>query len=189
MNVQQVIGSGRVTGQVGQVAVLRWLADREQTWALARAGSQLSLDGVELAFFHPDANRSRSVVDAPNENSLVFLLSFGQFRMLFTGDAPGVVEDRLSREHGELIRAQVLKISHHGSATSTSRLFLDAVQPQLAVISVGRGNIYGHPSPIVLGRLHERGVELKRTDLDGTLVIEARRDGSWEAHSAAEGYW
>ncbi len=189
MEVSQVMGSGRVTGQVGQLAVLRWLAKNGMAWTLAGAGARLSLDEVELRFLHPDAGQLEAGSEAPNENSIVFLLEFGEFRMLFTGDAPGKVEDRLSQESGEELRAQVLKVAHHGSASSTSRFLLRTVQPELAVISVGRGNVYGHPSPFVLGRLGERGIELRRTDRDGTVVIEARRDGTWRARSAAEGYW
>ncbi len=189
MEVRRVVGSGRVTGQAGQLAVLRWLAEHGQRWTLARAGARLSLDEVELLFFHPPRGVSAEGSEGPNENSIVFLLEFGEFRMLFTGDAPGEVEDRLSRELAEELRAQVLKVAHHGSASSTSRLLLRTVRPELALISVGRGNNYGHPSPFVLGRLGERGIELKRTDRDGTVVIEARRDGTWEARSAAEGYW
>ncbi len=189
IEVSRVMGSGRVTGQVGQLAVLRWLAENGMAWTLAGAGARLSLDEVELRFFHPRAGEFEGGAEAPNENSIVFLLEYGEFRMLFTGDAPGMVEDRLSHESGEELRAQVLKVAHHGSASSTSRLLLRTVRPELAVISVGRGNVYGHPSPFVLGRLGERGIELRRTDRDGTVVIEARRDGTWEARSAAEGYW
>lgn len=188
MEVRRVMGSGRVTGQAGQLAVLRWLAENDMRWTLARAGARLNLDEVELRFFHP-RDASTGGREAPNANSIVFLLEFGAFRMLFTGDAPGDVEDRLSRERRAELRAQVLKVAHHGSASSTSRLLLNTVQPELAVISVGRGNNYGHPSPLVIGRLREREVEVKRTDRDGTVVIEARRDGTWEVRSAAEGYW
>ncbi len=189
VEVRRVMGSGRVTGQAGQLAVLRWLADNEMRWTLARAGARLGLDDVDLHVLHPRRGARNAASEGPNENSIVFLLEFGRFRMLFTGDAPGQVEDRLSRELAEELRAQVLKVAHHGSASSTSRLLLRTVQPELAVISVGRGNNYGHPSPLVLGRLGERGIELKRTDRDGTVVIEARRDGTWEARSAADGYW
>jgi competence protein ComEC len=65
---------------------------------------------------------------------------------------------------------------------------LTTVQPQLAVISVGRVNRYGHPSPLVLARLAAHGVEVRRTDREGTLVIEAARDGSWRLRSGAEGF-
>lgn len=189
VDVERVIGVGRVTGQVGQVALLRRLAADSVRWLRATVGAQLSVDGLELAFLHPDVDAGRDLSAAANEQSLVFRLQYGRFRMLFTGDVPSEVEDRLARERVSEIRAQVLKIAHHGSATSTSLKLLRAVQPQLAVISVGRGNRYGHPAPQVLNRLAVRGIEVRRTDRDGMLVIEADRDGSFEVRSSAEVDW
>ncbi len=190
LTVDRVIGSGKLTGQAGQLAVLRWLADREVPWLWADEETRLSVDEVDLVFLHPEKSARASVLEsAPNAFSLVFLLEFGEFRMLFTGDVPGTIEDRLSRERPDLVKAQVLKVSHHGSSSSSSRLFLSTVEPELAVISVGRGNRYGHPSPQVLARLLASDIEVRRTDRDGTLVIEAKRDGRWRVRSAAEGYW
>ena len=188
MDAKRVIGSGKITGQVGQLAVLEWLSQRSDHWIQATAGSRLRIDDVELAFLHPEGALLQAESNAPNDYSLVFLLVYGDFRMLFTGDVSGEVEDRLSRELGDSLRAQVLKVAHHGSASSTSRRFLATVQPELAVISVGRGNRYGHPSPRVLWRLGAQGVPVRSTDRDGTLVIEAKRDGSWRVRSAAEGF-
>ena len=188
IGAKRVIGSGRVTGQSGQIAVLQWLTEQSAAWYKAVEGSRLAVDGVELTFLHPDSDLAESDAAGPNDFSLVFLLTYGEFTMLFTGDVSGEVEDRLSLEYGEALEAEVLKIAHHGSASSTTSRFLAAVQPELAVISVGRGNLYGHPSPRVLRRLEALGIPVRRTDRDGTLVIEAKRDGSWRVRSAAEGY-
>jgi competence protein ComEC len=187
VDVERVIGSGYVTGQIGQLEILRWLRDEDKPWVHARAGSRLVMDEVELLFLHP-GDEYGSDPPAPNELSLVFLLTYGDFRMLFTGDVSGEIEDRLSEEYGDKLRVQVLKVAHHGSITSTSRRFLETVQPQLAVISVGRGNRYGHPSPIVLWRLRREGADVRRTDHDGTIIIEAQPNGTWQVHTAAEGY-
>ena len=105
--------------------------------------------------------------------------------MLFTGDAPATVEAELASSALDL-RAQVLKVGHHGSRTSTSPEFLRHVQPQLAVISVGRRNVYGHPAPEVVARLEASGIDVRRTDREGTLLIKVSRDGLWRVHSAAE---
>ncbi len=188
VQVERVIGVGFVTGQIGQVAVLRQILTDSLLWLKAAAGSALHVDGLELTFLHPPDDIGASGVPEPNELSLVFALRYGEFRMLFTGDVPGAVEDRLSRIDSVAVRAQILKVSHHGSASSTSRLFLDAVRPQLAVISVGRANRYGHPSSHTLRRLMLHGIPVRRTDRDGTVVIEARADGSWRARTAAEGF-
>lgn len=209
LEVARVIGPGRVTGQAGQLPVLARLAETRIPWLRGDEGDELHLDGVELVFLHPEDDdddsadpkgenellepRTRVAVgvggrEDPNESSLVFFLQYGEFRMLFTGDAPGAVEARLARRVGEALEAAVLKVSHHGSASSSVSGFLERVRPKLAVISAGRRNRYGHPSPLVLGRLRARGIEVRRTDRDGTIVIEARRDGSWSVRSAAEGF-
>jgi competence protein ComEC len=186
--VDRVIGSGRLTGQQGQLDILRWLADHGERWLAAGAGDTLSVDDVSLIFLHPGSVAPEKK-EASNAFSLVFRLEYGSFRMLFTGDVPGQIEDRLGDEDADAVRAQVLKVSHHGSHSSTSRHFLSSVQPELAIISVGRRNLYGHPSPRVLLRLAARGIATRRTDREGTLVIDAWRDGSWQVHSAAEGGW
>ncbi len=186
--VDRVISSGRITGQAGQRDVLRWLANHGSGWVTADAGDTLSVDDVKLIFLHP----GRVELDekqASNAYSLVFRLDYGEFRMLFTGDAPGPIEDRLSDVDADAVRAQVLKVSHHGSGSSTSRHFLASVQPELAVISVGRRNLYGHPSPRVLLRLAARRIPTRRTDREGTLVIDAWQDGAWRVRSAADGGW
>jgi competence protein ComEC len=186
--VDRVIGSGRITGQQGQLDILRWLANRGSEWLAADAGDTLSVDNVRLIFLHPGRVEPEQK-EGSNAFSLVFRLEYGSFRMLFTGDAPGQIEDRLSDENADDVRAHVLKVSHHGSGSSTSRHFLSSVQPELAVISVGRRNLYGHPSPRVLLRLAARGIPTRRTDREGTLVIDAWLDGSWSARSAAEEGW
>ncbi len=188
LEVERVIGSDRPTGQVGELALLRSIANGSSRWLHAGAGDTLRVDGVDLLFQHPGAIVPENE-GATNAYSLVFRLQYGSFRMLFTGDVAGDVEDRLSVESADELRAQVLKVSHHGSASSTSRLFLSRVQPELAVISVGRSNLYGHPSPRLLLRLAARGIETRRTDRQGTLVIEAWKDGSWRLSSAAESGW
>lgn len=73
----------------------------------------------------------------------------------------------------ETLRADVLKVGHHGSKTSSAAEFLDAVDPQIAVIQVGKNN-YGHPSPEVLARLTERGIRVFRNDLDGAVGLKFR---------------
>lgn len=188
LEVERVIGSGLITGQSGQVAVLRHLAGGEGHWVAVREGARIAVDEVELVFLHPDSALAVSPDLSPNDASLVFLLTFGRFRMLFTGDASSAIEAGLVRDYGGDLRAQVLKVGHHGSHTSSSSALLDAVRPELAVISVGRGNRYGHPSPVVLGRLAVRGVAVRRTDRDGTIAIEVSRHGRWSVRAAAEGF-
>ncbi|NIR46155.1 MAG: DNA internalization-related competence protein ComEC/Rec2 [Gemmatimonadetes bacterium] len=186
--VRRVITVGHVTGQIGQLEVLKQVVADSLAWLRADAGDTLRVDGVVLAFLHPDLEDDADELAKPNAWSLVFSLEYGAFRMMFTGDVPGAIEDRLAHADSSAVRVQVLKVSHHGSASSTSRRFLRIVHPELALISVGRGNTYGHPSEHTLRRLALQGVTVRRTDRDGTVIVEARSDGTWRARTAAEGY-
>lgn len=113
-----------------------------------------------------------------NEDSLVFRLVYRSFSMLFMADAGFPAEQRLLGEAADL-QATVLKVGHHGSRFSTSEAFLDRVAPRVALISAGRGNTFGLPSPRTLNLLVRRGIRTYRTDLDGT--IELVSDGAtWD---------
>ncbi|MEW6226593.1 MAG: stalk domain-containing protein [Bacillota bacterium] len=103
-----------------------------------------------------------------NNNSVVCLLDCGDVEFLFTGDAEAEAEADLI---GKPIAAEILKVSHHGSRTSTSQAFLDAVRPEVAVICVGAGNRYGHPHQETLDKLGAARVKVYRTDLNGTVII------------------
>jgi competence protein ComEC len=90
--------------------------------------------------------------------------------VLLTGDIGREVEQQLLSTLA-LAPTVVLKVAHHGSATSSSQAFLETLRPRVALIGVGRANLYGHPVPHVLGRLHDVGAEVFRTDLDGQIEV------------------
>ena len=94
--------------------------------------------------------------------------------MLFTGDAEAEEENSIL-ESGADIKSIVLKVGHHGSKTSTTKKFLDAVSPREAFISCGAGNSYGHPNRSALARIEKAGSRVYRTDRDGTITL--RTDG------------
>lgn len=111
--------------------------------------------------------------ESENDNSLVFRLRYGSFSMLFCGDIEKAAEEQLLLS-GQDLRADVLKIPHHGSASSTSTAFLEAVSPKLAVISVGEDrNLL--PRNSVLKRLNDFGVQYFRTDEQGSVVFSVNR--------------
>ncbi|HEX2205150.1 MAG TPA: DNA internalization-related competence protein ComEC/Rec2 [Longimicrobium sp.] len=159
------------------LATLDAATDGGTAWRAARQDRSLHVDGVELSFLWPVVD----VLDAPadaNDISVVVQVRYGAFAALLTGDAPASVEAALVARYGERLRAHVLKAGHHGSVTSTSEGFLDAVRPALAVLSLGRRNEYGHPSPAVVDRLERRGVEVARTDEDGTVIVRVAPGGA-----------
>ncbi len=107
----------------------------------------------------------------PNDNSLVLRVRYGERRVLFTGDVEALAEAALVASPHDL-QADVLKVPHHGSRTSSSGAFLDRVAPRVALASQGRRNRYGHPHRSVLERYAARGIRLLRTDRDGGTVVE-----------------
>lgn len=122
-----------------------------------------------------------------NNTSLILMVQFGENRFLFTGDMEKEAENDML-EHGAKVKADVLKVGHHGSDTSTGYRFLYEVDPDYAVISVGEGNSYGHPHDEPMSRLRDADVTIYRTDEMGTVV--ATSDGknitfSWEDGNAA----
>ncbi len=109
-----------------------------------------------------------------NDNSVVLRISYGTIDFLMTGDLNTAGEEALLRT-GYPLDAEILKVGHHGSSSSTSPSFLSRVHPEIAIISVGAGNPYGHPHAETLDRLKRYGVTVFRTDLDGTISV--RSDG------------
>lgn len=108
----------------------------------------------------------------PNDNSFVIRFRLGRRAFLFVGDTERESEADLVATHPSELRADVLKVGHHGSRTSSSPAFLDAVAPSVAVISCGVRNRFGHPHAVTLDHLGERSIRTLRTDRDGSVVIE-----------------
>lgn len=111
----------------------------------------------------------RRTYDDVNDSSLVFMITYGSTRFLLTGDMERDAEQDLIDDGCDL-KADLLKVGHHGSVTSTSYVFLNEVMPEIAVIQVGEGNDYGHPRDEVLTRLRDADVTLYRTDLQGDVL-------------------
>ena len=142
------------------------------------AGDRLTIDDASLEVLWPDPG---SVPPEPpdtgtaiNNVSIVLLGEAGGRRFLLAGDVEEEI-DPLLLARG-LPRVDVLKVAHHGSRTSSTEAFLDAVRPFVAVVSAGAGNPYGHPAPATIERLRERGTQILRTDLDGTVEIALATD-------------
>lgn len=132
----------------------------------AKTGDRYTLGGATFTIEGPVREYSDT-----NDMSIVIKLQYQNRSFLFTGDAPATAEaDMLAT--GEDLSADVLKVGHHGSKTATSPAFLKAVSPRYGIISVGAGNTYGLPNQSVLNRLQAAGVQLFRTDKQGTIVMQ-----------------
>lgn len=135
---------------------------------LAQSGMKINLDkNVQLTIL------SAGVGDQENNaSSVVAKLSYGEIDFLLTGDVPLAVEEKLVYQVGSGLQAEVLKVSHHGSRSSSGEIFLKKVSPQYAVISAGSNNRYGHPHQEVLTRLESVGAEILQTKDLSTIIFE-----------------
>jgi competence protein ComEC len=106
-----------------------------------------------------------------NDNSFVISIEYGARRFLFTGDAEREEESELVSAHGEDLRADYLKVGHHGSRTSTSEEFLSLVAPSIATLSCGVRNRFGHPHAPTVERLLAHGVSALRLDRSGSVIV------------------
>jgi competence protein ComEC len=140
------------------------------------AGERMRAGRWRLLALHPDpGGRGRR-----NDRSLVLAAKAPGLRVLLTGDIGATNERRLlQRWPRSILHADLLKVAHHGSRSSTSARFLSAVRPRLALISCGRGNRYGHPAGEVTARLEGTGARILRTDRSGEIVLRAADNGSW----------
>ncbi|OHA91680.1 MAG: hypothetical protein A2758_00860 [Candidatus Zambryskibacteria bacterium RIFCSPHIGHO2_01_FULL_49_18] len=136
----------------------------------ARRGQTIDFgDGVKLILLFPD--RDVSGWDT-NDGSVVARLDYGESSFLFTGDATIKTENILLNLNREILDTDVLKVGHHGSRTSTSLMFAEAVTPEFAVISAGKDNTYGHPHKEVLNILNRVGSKIFSTAEKGTIKFE-----------------
>jgi len=155
-------------------------------WMRAHPGDSISIDGVTITFLAPDSTWTASLND-PNLASVVSLVRVGGIRMLLVGDAERPEEEWLLAHEASQLNADVLKVGHHGSKTSSSDAFLNAVNPRLALVSVGAGNTYHLPTPAIMQSLAAHGAQVLRTDRVGTIV--ARTDGHHLWVDAAGDTW
>jgi competence protein ComEC len=144
------------------------------SWRRVRPGDSLVVDEVVVTFLAPDSAWA-AALDDPNDASAVARIRVGEVTVLMTGDAEAGEERWLVANQMGLLRADVLKVGHHGSNTSSTPQFLAAVRPRLALVSVGNGNMYRHPSASVMHSLAAHGAMTLRTDMLGTIIL--RTDG------------
>jgi DNA internalization-related competence protein ComEC/Rec2 len=129
-------------------------------------GSSYQLGPATFTILAPNSSSYEEL----NDYSIVLKLTYGNTSFLFTGDA-GIASEKEMLKTGLDLSADVLKIGHHGSISSSSKEFLDAVNPSYAMICVGKNNDYGHPHAETLRALKERDIKLYRTDMQGTVVF------------------
>lgn len=143
--------------------VLDALDRRNLKYTVPNKGDTLKLGDANIKVIYTGDDKSNI-----NDSSIVLKITYGKNSFLLTGDATSNVERKI---YNEDIKSDVLKVAHHGSSYSSTDVFLDRVKPYYAVISVGKNNIYNHPSNKTLEKLNKRNIKVYRTDLDGTIVF------------------
>ena len=143
-------------------------------------GKEASFKILWPASDKPEEINQNSSKASLNRFSVISVLSYGKFNALLTGDAGSEIQDKIAPSVGDI---DVLKVPHHGSKTGMSDYFLSLTKPELALISVGENNRYGHPTKFILDLLKNRGVKTLRTDQSGDLEIVS--DGtSWSVKTS-----
>ncbi len=151
------------------VKFLELVKEKKIRYRVVKEGDVLELD-PDLSVWVLNPPNKLSYNNA-NDNSLVLQVVYRQVSFLLAADIGQTAERRLVGRYGAAIHSQVLKIAHHGSKTSSCASFLDAVKPELAVISCGRNNTFGHPHPDVIKRLKRKKIQYLNTAYQGSITV------------------
>jgi competence protein ComEC len=171
-NIGRLVLSGVSYKLDAYAALLQAVETKGVPVTVARAGEKFDFgDGATAEILSPQKIIAGTSQTDANETSVILRVDYGKTSFLFTGDADFKAEDELLATEADRLHADVLKVAHHGSKTSSGEAFLRAVSPRVAVVEVGAKNSYGQPAADALGRIAAIGAKMFRTDLDGTVVI------------------
>lgn len=171
--VSNIYDSGYVNnGYKASVALNSDLRAGRYNGQALKAGDKITIDkNYYIEVLAPGDFLSKKDLKNMNNTSLVLMLHYGSFKMLLTGDAEAPVEDVLQQKYGTALQADVLKVGHHGSKTSSYWPFISKVKPKYALISCGDFSIYKHPNKNVVGSLTHLGAKVLTTHDHGTLTV------------------
>lgn len=173
-SAEKIYDNGEKIGKNPTCDLYRWYSEfirKRDHYRSLNKGDHLKLGDARLEVLWPDEGFEGNW----NENSLVIMVRGGGKKILLMGDVPARVEGLLVKEHGGALRADVLKVGHHGAADATSPDFLEAVRPKWAVICTNKDNIRGYPSKKVIKRLKNRGVKIYKTFEDGDIRFSGNK--------------
>lgn len=171
--VSNIYDSGYVNnGYKASVALNSDLRAGRYNGQALKAGDKITIDkNYYIEVLAPGDFLSKKDLKNMNNTSLVLMLHYGSFKMLLTGDAEAPVEDALQQKYGTALQADVLKVGHHGSKTSSYWPFISKVKPKYALISCGDFSIYKHPNKNVVGSLTHLGAKVLTTHDHGMLTV------------------
>jgi competence protein ComEC len=183
VNVGQVLDSGQVHTTQTFEDLLDAIHNKRIPLRSVSEGESINLDPtVRINVLNPPASIPDGSTNETefNENSVVLKVTYSNFSALLTGDMEERNEARLVLKNATILDADVLKAGHHGSRTSSSLAFLNAVTPEVVIISLGAGNSYGHPHQEALDKISSSGAQyMLRTDIDGTITLTSDGGGNY----------
>jgi competence protein ComEC len=166
--VRQVLDSGQVHSSQTYEEYLTLIDQKNIPFKVAERGQKINLDPrLKIEVLNPPKAQFK---DDLNDNSVILRVTYGGVSFLLPGDAEKEAENSMISSNHNL-DSDILKVAHHGSSSSSTSAFLQAVSPDVAVIEVGKGNDYGHPSSTTLKTLKNVGSAVYRTDLNGNIVV------------------
>lgn len=170
--VENILWTGEKKKNVTFEKWLAVLGEENGNIVVAQRGGEIKAGNLEIFVLYP-LEKIEGIVSekSSNDNSIVVQLVFGETSFLLFGDISKKIENKMLKSKDIALDLDVLKVAHHGSKTSTSKEFLEKVTPEIAVISVGKDNQYGHPHQEVLSNLAEFGIKVLRTDEKGDIKI------------------
>ncbi|MBN2694302.1 helix-hairpin-helix domain-containing protein [bacterium] len=172
IKVKRVLDSGYAHSSTMYKKYLDLILDKNIPYSIAKSGQNINIsNGKKIRVLAPPQTLFSGTRSDANSNSVVFQLVVDDATFYFSGDSEAETEEFVTREHSD-IRSDVLKIAHHGGRHSTTDDFLSRVNPQIAVISVAKKNVYGHPSKEVIEKLKDKNIPTYLTSESGTIVID-----------------
>ncbi len=172
IKVKRVLDSGYAHSSTMYKKYLETILDKSIPYSIAKSGQNINIsDGKKIRVLAPPQNLFLGTRSDVNSNSVVFQLIVNNVTFYFSGDSEAETEESVIREHSE-IQSDILKVAHHGGRHSTTDKFLEKVNPQIAVISVAKKNVYGHPSKEVVNKLSDKNIKTYITSEVGTVIIK-----------------
>lgn len=165
-DVREVWWSGATTTTATFERALTALERSAAAYGEPRAGAQTAVGPLAIDVLSP-----ATIATSLNDASIGLRATYGDVAFVVTGDAEAAAEARMVARHRAWLDADVLRLGHHGSSTSTTPAFLSAVAPAVAIYSAGAGNSYGHPHTETVDRIAGAGIDLYGTDVHGTIVV------------------
>lgn len=146
---------------------------------IVEAGNRINIE--ENLYFDVLWPSTRNIIkeNSINNNALVCKLYYKKFTMLFTGDIEEEAEKAICKiyKNSLILKSNILKVAHHGSKSSSTEEFLEMVSPKITLIGVGKDNLYGHPSDVIIERLKKLAIKIYRTDENGEVSIKVNNKG------------